>query len=77
MTDPTYLGSLTDAKDRIENIRQEIYGLKDMMRDCLEFDDRLYAGGCFNELNGMLRHLNYVEDGIDKHAHKKERRQYQ
>lgn len=74
--DPNYLGSPQDAKDRIEKIRQDVYDLKDMMRDCLAFDDRLVAGGCTNELNGMLRHLNYIEDGIEKHASKKERRQY-
>lgn len=75
-TDPNYLGSPQDAKDRIEKIRQDVYDLKDMMRDCLVFDDRLYAGGCLNELNGILRHLNYIEAGIDKHAAKKERRKY-
>ena len=74
--DPNYLGSPQDAKDQIEAIRQNIYGLKNMMRECLEFDDRLRRGGCINELNGMLRHLNYVEEGIEKHASKKERRQY-
>lgn len=74
--DPNYLGSPQDAKDRIEKIRQSIYDLKDMMRDCLEFDDRLLAGGCLNELNGMLRHLNYLEEGVGNHATKKERRKY-
>ncbi len=75
-TDPNCLGGPQDAKARIETIRQNIYDLKDMMRECLEFDDRLRRGGCINELNGMLRHLNYVEEGIDKHATKKERRPY-
>lgn len=74
--DPDYPGSPQDARDRIEAIRQSIYDLKDMMRECLEFDDRLRRGGCINELNGMLRHLNYVEEGIEKHATKKEKRQY-
>lgn len=62
----------TEITTQINSIKQQIRDVKEQARTELYFghdlDKRLIRSGMFEELNGVLRHLDYVAEAIEKYA---------